>query len=106
MASGSSRLGRGCTFDRRRFCFGYLFAGCKLGERHRELSTSFASVNCRLDSNLRYTSIRPALAFQIAAMGLDESVRPGRNRSSHVAARFLIELAGADYGYLVAVGGV
>ena len=71
MASGSSPLGRGCTFDRRRFCFGYLFAGCKLGDRHRELSASSASVNCKLDSNLRYTSIRPALAFQIATSGLD-----------------------------------
>ena len=106
MASGSSALGRGRTQDRRRFCFGYLFAGCKLSERHRELSASFASVNCKLDSNLSYTSVRLALAFQIAAFGLDESVRPGRYRSSHFAARFLAKLAGVDYGYFVAVGGV
>ena len=71
----SAPLSHGRTEGRRRFCFEYLFAGCKLVERHRELSASLSSVNCTFDSNLRYTSIRPALAFQIAALVQDESVR-------------------------------
>ena len=81
MASGSSApFGYGRTEDRRRFCFEYLFAGCKLVERHREPSASLTSVNCTFDSNLRYTSIRPALAFQIAALVQDKSIRLRRNR--------------------------
>ena len=107
MASGSSALGRGHTEDRRRFCFGYLFAGCKLVDRHQKLSASFASDDCKLDSNLRYTSIKLqlALAFQNAAMVWAESVRLGRNRSDLVDGRFSAEQFGAGYvdnGYLKA----
>ena len=107
MASESSApFDYGRTEDRRRFCFEYLFAGCKLGELHRKLFTSFAFViYCEHDSNLCYTSIQPALAFQIAAQVLDESVRSRSNRLNHVAVRFYVELAGDADGYLKAAFG-